>query len=314
MNRIIFLDYARAFALFIVVFAHLYSVDSDVKLYAYAFHMPLFFLISGYLHKDAETIPLIKKMAKRMLIPFCFFLFIGYLFCVISSKSLAIGTAHASVKGIVLGQDIAANDILWFLLALFSVRIIGNAFIRKPLKYGIPSCIIFFVMLFFHINFLYLGTSMMALPFYLLGYYGKDKIDVLVHNKYSIIISIICLACTIILSNFNGKVSMMGMSFGNTSFEWLNILLFYLNGIIGTLMVLCFSGMFKKEARIVSLVSKCSISIVGIQFIPIMIWISKLGFNQSYGISILYSFAIIICSVVFHLIIEKKANWLLGGK
>ncbi len=79
-ERILFLDYARTIALFLVVFAHLYSVDSNVKLYIYAFHMPFFFIASGILHKDENIIHLVKKLIKKLLIPFCIFLFIGYVF------------------------------------------------------------------------------------------------------------------------------------------------------------------------------------------------------------------------------------------
>ena len=313
-KRIVFLDYARAFALFLVVFAHLYSIDSKVKLYVYAFHMPFFFLISGYLRKDTETIKLLKKLTNRLLIPFCFFLFIGYCYFVISSKSLAINTAYASLTGIIFGKAIAANDILWFLLALFHVRIIGNTFIRNSLYIRVPLVALYFILCLSHNNTLYLGTSMMALPFYLVGYYAKKKINILIGSNYCLLISLACFVCTIIITNINGKVSMMGMSFGKTSYVWLNMLLFYLNGIFGSIMLMCLSGLFRKESYIVRIVSKCSISIVGLQFIPIIIWMNTIGFNQSYSISILYSIMIIVFSVLFHLLVEKKANWLLGGK
>ena len=62
-NRILYLDYARTIALFLVVFAHLYSVDSSVKLYVYAFHMPFFFIVSGMLHRDSDYIPLKDNFA-----------------------------------------------------------------------------------------------------------------------------------------------------------------------------------------------------------------------------------------------------------
>lgn len=313
-SRIIFLDYVRAIALFLVVFAHLYSVDSEVKLYIYAFNMPVFFLISGFLHKESATVPLIKKMARRMLVPFCFFLFLGYLFCAISSKSLALGTAYASIRGIILGKDIAANDILWFLLALFGVSILGNIFIKKPLLYGLPLTVLFFVLCLTHTNILYLGSSMMALPFYLAGYYGESAINFLVKKKWSVLISVLCLLGTVILTHFNGKVSMMGMKFGNTSSDILNFVLFYINGLVGSMMLICLSGLFNRETKIVSLMSRCSISIVGLQFIPIILWMNYFGFNKQYWLSALYSILIIVFAIVFHLIVEKKSNWLLGGK
>lgn len=147
-NRIIYLDYARSIALFLVVFAHLYSVDSDVKLYIYAFHMPFFFLVSGMLYREADYGALLKKMIYRVLIPFCFFIIIGYLYCAMSSKSLALGVIYGSVAGIVMGKDITANDILWFFISLFWVRIMGNWFIRNP-KIALPVLVVSSYVAFF---------------------------------------------------------------------------------------------------------------------------------------------------------------------
>ena len=172
-KRILFLDYARTIALFLVVFTHLYSVDSKERLYIYAFHMPFFFLVSGMLHKETEFRNLIKKMSKRMLVPFCFFLICGYLYFVISSYSLSEDILLQSIKGIIFGKPIKANDILWFLLVMFNVRILGNSIIKRPLL-SLPIFFIAFIITFlFHLNHFYIGTTLMALPFYLIGNYAK---------------------------------------------------------------------------------------------------------------------------------------------
>lgn len=241
-KRILHLDYARSIALFLVVFAHLYSVDSDVKLYIYAFHMPFFFLVSGILHKDAKYVPLIEKMAKRMLVPFCFFLFIGYLYCAISSKSLAFGTVRGSIAGIVLGKDITANDVLWFLLAMFWVRLMGNWFIRYP-KIAFPILVLVSGITYdFHVNYLYISTSLMALPFYLVGHYARIGIQKMTVARWSVLLSILFICISVLISNYNGKVSMMGCSFGSFPVIPLRCLLFYANGLIGSIAILTLVG------------------------------------------------------------------------
>lgn len=313
-NRILYLDYARTISLFLVVFAHLYSVDSSVKLYVYAFHMPFFFLVSGMLHRDSDFIPLIEKMIKRMIIPFFFFLFLGYLYCAISSQSLALGTAYGSIVGVVMGKDIVANDILWFFIAMFWVRIIGNCFIRIP-QFAFPffvitSCVFFI----YHINYFYLGTSLMALPFYLCGNYIKTNIYSVVNNKGHLLFSILFLAFSVVVSNYNGKVSMMGCSFGNSPSFFLSLVLFYLNGFVGSLAILCLVGRVDKSIPCLLKPSRCAISIVGLQFIPIMIWYKTIGFNQDYIVSLVYSLLIISLCILFHSLVEQKAKWLLGSK
>lgn len=312
-DRIVYLDYARSFALFLVVFAHLYSADSDVKQYVYAFHMPFFFFVSGYLHKDDDMSQLVKKMAKRMLVPFCFFLFIGFLFHAMLRQGFPMGVLKGSIKGMVLGTVIKANDILWFLLALFFTRIIGNAFIKR-VWLGLLF-VLLLVILTWNYNIFYLGSSLMALPFFLCGYYGKEYLTILFQNKkLCVFIGLACALCSFIISNINGKVSMAGRCFGNTPNEWINFSLFYLNGIMGTLMLLCVSSFLRKESKIVNIVSKSSISIVGLQYIPIIIWMKTVGLNQSYIFSFSYSILIIAIAVFFHYLVQKKSNWLLGGK
>ena len=131
-SRVFYIDASRCIALFLTVYAHLYAVNSNVRLYIYAFHMPLFFLISGYLHNNTKLEDLFQKLLKKLLVPFLFFLAIGYLYFVISSRSLRVDVIYDSLKGIILGKSIIANDILWFLLAFFWVLTIGNLMILYP--------------------------------------------------------------------------------------------------------------------------------------------------------------------------------------
>jgi fucose 4-O-acetylase-like acetyltransferase len=277
--------------------------------------MPFFFLVSGYLHKKEESlIPLIKKLSKRLLVPFGVFLFIGYLYFVVVSQSLAIGVAKGSVKGIIFGSDIVANDILWFLLALFHVRIMDSSFIRKPFPAILVYCILSVVFNSFHINILYIGTSLMALPFYLWGYYGKTLTNRIVESKWSVLFSVVFLFLTVLMSRYNGKVSMMGMSYGKLNMDILRIVFFYVNGIVGSYMLLCLVGGVKKENRRLLLPSKCAISIVGLQAIPIMIWYSTIGFNQKFFLSFAYAALIMLICILFHLFVEKRANWIIGGR
>lgn len=314
-SRILYLDYARSLALFLVVFAHLYDPHSNVRLYIYAFHMPFFFLVSGMLHRETDYVALLKKMIKRMLIPFSFFLFIGYLYCAVSSKSLALGALYGSVSGIVMGKRIVANDILWFFIALFWVRLMGNWFIRNP-KIALPvTAASSFVSFIFKINYFYLGTSLMALPFYLFGYYAKDYINKTIIMKHSLLLTPLFLIISFFITNYNGRVSMQGFSFGALFLFRLRYFLFYLNGIIGSMAILCLMGGAKIKLLWLLKPSRCAVSIVGLQAIPIMIWIRCAGFNnQNHFISCAYSVLILLGCIMFHCYVGKHANWLLGGK
>ena len=50
-KRIPMLDYARLLTAFLVIYGHLfpYEPNNYVRVFIYQFHMPLFFMLSGYL-------------------------------------------------------------------------------------------------------------------------------------------------------------------------------------------------------------------------------------------------------------------------
>lgn len=316
-DRVLFIDYARSIALFLVVYAHLFSVDSSVKLYIYAFHMPFFFLLSGFFHKRIPLKGLIVKMTRKLLVPFCFFLFIGYLIIyALPSHSFNFAAIKGSIFGIVYGKDILTNDILWFLLALFNVRLMGTVIISAPVIMSVVFVFLFCVFNYFNINYFYLHSSLMALPFYLFGYYGRPAINRLIESRFRVVIIILLLMLTFLLSHINGKVSMMSVVFGRLECSILSMVVFYINGIIGSLMLLCIGASADRKGELrnmVQLVSRCSISIVGFQFVPIMFWIQNVGFNQSYFVSFVFSLGIIVLCVAIHVLLEKYANWLLCG-
>ena len=265
-RRLFYVDLTRCIALFLTVFAHLYSADSKVRLYVYAFHMPLFFLLSGYLHKDFQLGDLVRKVMRRLLVPFTFFMFLGYLYFVVSSRNLRPDIILGSIRGIILGKSILANDILWFLLALFFVKVIGNLFILYPQTAGVPTLLLFVLFNFSKHNWLYLGSAFMALPFYLIGHYGKKIIQSVCQVRYRLLLAGLLLSISALLSSFNGKVSMMATVFGNTGNGLLDIILFYLNALVGSLSIMCLSASIPSFGHLVCLIATSSISIVGLHF------------------------------------------------
>lgn len=312
-HRLVYIDWARCIALFLTVFAHLYAVNSDVRLYIYAFHMPLFFLLSGYLHKNTAPGILIGKSAKRLLVPFAFFLFLGYLYFVISSGNLRGDIIKGSLRGIILGKSILANDILWFLLALFLVKTIGNLFILYPRTACVPTVLLFILLYLSKKNWLYMGSTFMALPFYLVGHYGKSMIQTLCKYRFRGLLAALFLGASALLSSVNGRVSMMATIYGNTGHGILDLALFYVNAFIGSLSIMCIASSIPSYGHWVSAIARSAISIVGLQFIPIMIWIKYVGHNQHLLLSLAFTILIMAVCVLFDKLVRIKAKWLLGG-
>ena len=252
-------------------------------------------------------------MLKRLLVPFVFFLFLGYLYFVVSSRSPRIDIIRGSIRGIVLGKAILANDILWFLLALFLVKVIGNLFILYPRTAWGPTLALFVLFYLSKQNWLYLGSAFMALPFYLTGHYGKKAILSICQSRFRLVTAGLLLGISVLLTSFNGRVSMMATTFGNTGFGVLDIVIFYINALIGCLSVLCIATSIPPLGRAISTIAQSAISIVGLQFIPIMIWIKYVGHDRPVLLTLTFTIIIMAVCILFDRLVRMRAKWLLGG-
>ena len=276
--------------------------------------MPLFFLLSGYLHKNRSPYDLFLKTSRRLLIPFIFFLILGYLYFVVSSANPRVDVIRGTLSGIVFGKTIVANEILWFILTLFIVRNLGNLFIIHPIISCVPLIILFVVFYLLDGNWFYMGSALMAVPFYLCGHYAKHAIYSVSTSPYRVCFAFIFCGASVLLTLLNGKVSMMTTVYGNTGHGLLDIVLFYLNGVVGSLSILCIASCIPTTCHLINLIADSAISIVGLQYIPLLIWIKHVGFNQNFFLSLLFTLFILAGCLLFDRIVRKKAKWLLGAR
>lgn len=294
MQRLAFLDLSKVIVTILVIFGHLYNEDSPERLYLYAFHMPFFFFVSGMVHKTIDNKEMIIKCINTLIIPAILFLSVSIL-CY--PQFGVINSIHRIIHAIVMSQEIFCNGVTWFLFALFWVKILANIFIRNK---KIGSLILLAFVFFYFKNFLFLGQAILCLPFYLMGYYLKDKIVSLSKYKSLSLMSIPLLWLCFYITTINGRVSCFSTIYGNS------ILLFYLNGVIGSLMVLTFSFLLSKRVRIIELISGSLISAVGLQRIFYNMSFLYFPMNQQpYYVSIPLSIIILAMCCICHFRIVK---------
>ena len=176
-----------------------------------------------------------------------------------------------------------------------------------------PTVLLFILLYLSKHNWLYLESTFMALPFYLFGQYGKNMIQVLCKSRFRGLLAALCLGVSALLTSVNGRVSMMATIYGNTGHGLIDIALFYVNALIGSLSILCIASCILYSGRWVSTIAQSAISIVGLQFIPIMIWIKYVGHNQPFLLSLAFTILIMAVCVLFDKLVRIKAKWLLGG-
>lgn len=131
------LDFLKAFAMFLVVWGH---TTGKLRGFIYSFHMPLFFMISGYLVEEKLKKDFIREKFKRLIKPY----FLYSLILIMIGKSLyfILGKKSIALKELILGMLYGVNiknyldyrEPLWFLLCLFVVFLIYDLFYKFEIK------------------------------------------------------------------------------------------------------------------------------------------------------------------------------------
>jgi fucose 4-O-acetylase-like acetyltransferase len=174
---------AKGIGIILVVIGHFHPHPSpaywDSTVAAiYTFHMPLFFIISGYLFRQSELnyIDLIKTKTRRLLYPFVTiavaFLLIKYLagqFVKLESPVTA-----DSAKKLLLDPINSYMPLLWFMHALFLI------FAVYPLLSSfLNNTIILFVFLTINTiwgnDFLVFGKALGYMPYFVVGLILREK-------------------------------------------------------------------------------------------------------------------------------------------
>lgn len=227
------IDVLKGIGILLMVFDHA-GYNRYSHCYISSFHMPLFFLISGYLWNNHSINIMIKKRIKSLVRPYLIFSLI-YFFIDLLWKALINDETHSlsTIKAILLfpTYNMPIATALWFLPCMFIASIIysllsGNSRFKVI---GILSISI--------IGTIYSSFSKIMLPFalepvsvavffILIGEY-TNKFDLRNRLPYKDIPFFILFFLHIILSFINRSVDMRSARY--------NIVpLYFLNGIMGT--------------------------------------------------------------------------------
>ena len=117
------IDNVKVFALYLVVLGHVGT--SPLHDVIYGFHMPLFFVLSGMLHKDKP----VADIFKRLLLPYILF---NFLYLALETPWLYRqegnwGFLMDDIQGIVFPKEHPIDYPTWFLLSLFEIKLIVKA-------------------------------------------------------------------------------------------------------------------------------------------------------------------------------------------
>lgn len=121
-QRLLYVDQLKGFAIYLVVLGHIlqhyFSDETLAVRVVYAFHIPLFMFMSGYVCFRKHDWDLISRRAVQLLVPFFSSIIISYLI------KIATGTTHMSVVQYSWNVLLHPDHGLWFLWALFFISTI----------------------------------------------------------------------------------------------------------------------------------------------------------------------------------------------
>lgn len=273
-ERIHWIDIARGIGIIFVIYAHVLG-SYDFRHLIYAFHMPLFFFLSGVVYnadKYISFVSFLNKNFKHILIPYFIFAFLTFPLWLIRLENYNIFSFQILKQFLSIFYAnsnnglMAFNNILWFLPALFVTKILfgflNNLFKNLKLLFLILLLISIFgylVSIFLPFLKLPLGaeTAITGVVFYGLGFlwFGSEKAKKIVtKNKY--ILFPLLLIFGGILSNidFNYYGHQIDMRLNHLN----NYFFFYISAISGIYAWISFSIILNKN-RLLEILGKNSL-------------------------------------------------------
>ncbi|WP_418983914.1 acyltransferase family protein [Alistipes sp.] len=215
-------DLLKTFAILLVVLGHVTIIYSPLSSFPqtdgnkwinlftdgiYAFHMPLFFFISGCIYvlgrqrqKYATWPELLGKKFRRLMVPYflvgIFLLIPTLMLLEITSLSFAQSVGH-----LLYGHQVKH---LWFLIALFIqflfIRAAEPLLVKIPALVGILTSIALAILLpLSKLDFFQLPMAIRYLPYFLLGYYAQREAWTQIRLRGGEIASTIAVAAAIFL-------------------------------------------------------------------------------------------------------------------
>lgn len=317
-------DQLKGFTIFLVVYGHNFPFCEK---YIYSFHMPLFMMIAGFFHPNRSAGEQVRKRFISLVAPY--FLWSTFLYGIwyfVTRKFGDSASLDLSPLKNLIGVFWAQGDRdymdwgipMWFLPALFVTFLAFWAVLKiesrtiRFLVLGLAVATGLFYPHFSRLNLVWSANiAMTALFFYAAGFYGFGRISSLSKRQAIFTMAATCVIHAL-LFGLNAKVDMYRAIYGNEA-------LFLINGITGSLFVLCFFKSFP-VFKFLGFIGKFSLTILALQLLAmtfikavILLATGDAVFEFSEAERFLFAIVQIALMVPLFFLINKYAPILNGG-
>lgn len=323
-NRIIWIDWAKAILIYLMVVGHCNPSPWQGTL-IYAFHMPAFFMISGYLYHEHHWL----KTVKTFLIPIFFFSIINFMIFSIPKFIKGTFTTDHLFERIFMpfwaSGSLPSDDYIilfpgvWFIISLLLGRLMMGDIKMMSWVTRYWKVVFFVLIIFLTIEpFLFPNNPLQdykfylvipSLPFFLLGYGLKGYINFERIKSWMVIIGF---AVFVSISLMYGRAEILGCHYGPF------YILYFINAVLGGGLLFYVCSRLR-QSRIIELISKGTLLVMAFNlvlysFINVFIYKIGLGFIDDDNLFFPWLKAMlimIICYLPIKLLI-KYAPLLLG--
>lgn len=256
------IDAAKGVAIVLVVLGHAKGIPPWFTVLAYSFHVPLFFVLSGWLshRRDAySTRQLLDTLVRTLLVPYFVFFLIAYAYWLltrnIGEKALRWGQLPwwDPLAGLLsgIGPQLYVHPALWFLPALF-VTALAYQLLRKMLQpemialLSLPSALTW--ILAFPSTGLRLPFALDVLPvallFYAVGAVAGRSVSLPRTVRMGCTAAMLVAVPWLLLAWSNGRVDINQLRFGASAWK------FIVASLLGTSVVLLASPLAARSAAL----------------------------------------------------------------
>lgn len=188
-KRIEWLDVLKVIAIYLVVLGHCTHADHQTHMYGviYSLHMPLFFMISGYLDKDRDH-NILHEM-KTLMVPYVLLTLLYFPIYAVYNRHTTFVTDYA--------MKFITGNAAWFIPALFVMKVFFVPFLPHYHRFAcIVICLLSWVSAYadyqvFH-SFGFPHSVLRFLPFFVMGYMLKrERMSLIVSWKIVIPFSLV---------------------------------------------------------------------------------------------------------------------------
>lgn len=314
-QRLPYIDVAKGFAIWLMIVGHL-NISEQIQIYIYSFHIPLFFFISGiFFRNNKPFFQNLESAVRGLLFPYFFFSVINLSICWISPylhpelyyNMDSIDVFRAAISGIFIGTDRVTSTSflpfgpLWFLVALFVVRVFCSAFSSfiKNEYLMVVACFMGSITLFYFISVPVYSfqSAMLSTPFFCIGFLLR-KID-FQNIRFKPIFFLLLLIYFFAVIPLNGKCDSDAAVYGNWMF------VYYVNALVGIIITLLLSSYVSRFVHVIESVGKNTLVILGMHGIFFKFVqassVFMFGYNSAYSlVYIIFAplFVIFLCMVV----------------